>query len=93
MAGVVVQLQTSEAKLLGQDTTDGAGKFNPVIPDHPASIRVHTEVELPAQETQNDIHLVRLPMVIGVSDAAFYTSTPLLATAWRVISWRRFAPA
>jgi hypothetical protein len=76
MSGVVVQLQTNEGKLLSQDTTDRDGKFNLAVSDDVVAIRLSVTIsgyvpydeKLPAQETKNDIQLVRLPMIIGISD-------------------------
>jgi len=74
--GVVVQLQTNAGKQLGQDATDGEGKFSVAILGDTTDVRLHVAVDgyepydekLPAQEAKNDIHLVQLPMVIGISD-------------------------
>ena len=76
MPGVVVQLETNEGKLLTQDTTDRDGKFNLAIPDGVDAVRVAAvasgyvpyDEKLPAQETRNDIQLVRQPLNEGIPD-------------------------
>jgi hypothetical protein len=80
MSGVVVQLDTNEGKLLTQDTTDRDGKFNLAIPEDADGVRVVATVsgykpydeKLPAQETRNDIQLVRFLLREGIPD-----NTPL----------------
>jgi hypothetical protein len=76
MPGIVVQLETNEGRLLTQDTTDRDGKFNLAIPDGVDSVRVAAvaggylpyDEKLPAQETRNDIQLVRQPLNEGIPD-------------------------
>jgi hypothetical protein len=76
MRGVVVQLQTNEGQLLTQDTTDRDGKFNVAIPDGLTAVRLFVSVEgyvpydekLPAQETKEDIQLVRQHITFGIPD-------------------------
>lgn len=76
MPGVVVQLETNEGKLLTQDTTDRDGKFNLAISDGADGVRVVAAVDgyvpydekLPAQETRNDIPLVRQHLSLGIPD-------------------------
>jgi hypothetical protein len=76
MPGVVVRLETREGKLLTQDTTDHDGKFNLAISDGVEGVRVIAAVDgyvpynekLPAQETLNDIQLVRLRLVQGIPE-------------------------
>jgi hypothetical protein len=76
MPGVVVKLQTNEGKLLTQDTTDHDGKFSlPIQSDLDgvtvlASADGYTpyEQKLPAQETRNDIQLVRQKIRSSIPD-------------------------
>lgn len=88
MPGVVVKLETNEGRLLTQDTTDHDGKFNLPISDDITGVRVIAVVDgyvpydekLPAQETRNDIALVRQLLSQGIPDG-----TPL-NDALRIIS-------
>ena len=88
MPGVVVKLETNEGRLLTQDTTDHDGKFNLPISENIAGIRVIAVVDgyvpydekLPAQETRNDIALVRQLLSQGIPDG-----TPL-DDALRIVS-------
>lgn len=76
MAGVVVQLQTNEGQLVTQDTTDRDGKFNLVLPEGPTTIRLFVSVngyvpydeKIPAQETKEDIQLLRQHIKFGIPD-------------------------
>lgn len=76
MTGVVVQLETNEGRLLTQDTADRDGKFNLAIPDDVDTVRVVAAADgyvpydekLPAQETRNDIQLVRQLLGQGIPE-------------------------
>jgi len=76
MSGVLVQLETNNGMLLTQDTTDRDGKFNLSLNGYEDTVRVVValggyepyEKKLPAQETRNDINLVRQHIVIGMPD-------------------------
>jgi len=76
MRGVVVQLETTEGKLLTQDTTDGDGRFNLAISEDLDGVKVVVVVDgyvpydkkLPAQETRNDIQLLRLHLIQGIPE-------------------------
>jgi hypothetical protein len=76
MPGVVVQLETNEGKLLTQDTTDRDGRFKLEISEDLDGVKVVAaangyasyDKKLPAQETQNDIQLVRLLLIQGIPE-------------------------
>jgi len=76
MSGVVIQLQTNESQQLAQDTSDRDGNFSLAIPDGPTVIRLSVSAsgyvpydkKLPAQETKQDIPLVRQHITFGIPD-------------------------
>jgi hypothetical protein len=76
MSGVLVKLETDAGTQLTQDTTDGDGNFNLALNGYEGTVRVIValggyepyEKKLPAQETRNDINLVRQPIVFGMPD-------------------------